>query len=106
MYYKAKKIIRNARVIIFLVLLVLAIVSINPNPWAEGVAIRSVVSNSAAMEAGIQQPTPTISPVNRERILEINNAPIKTAEDYYNFASSLKINQSLQIKTNKALYRL
>lgn len=106
MYYKAKKIIKNVRVIIFLVLLVLAIVSINPKPWVEGVAIRSVVSNSAAMEAGIQQPTPTISPVNRERILEINNVPIKTVEDYYNFANSLKINQSLQIKTNKALYRL
>jgi len=106
MNYKVKQIIRNVRVIIFLVLLVLAAVAINPRPWVDGVAIRSITANSAAIESGIQQPSPTISPVNRERILEINNLPIKTVEDYYNFANSLKINQSVQIKTNKALYRL
>ena len=106
MNYKVKQIIRNARVMVFLVLLVLAIVAINPRPWADGVAIRSITANSAAIGAGIQPPSPTISPVNRERILEINNMPIKSVEDYYNFASSLKTNQSLQIKTNKALYRL
>jgi len=106
MNYKAKQIIKNVRVVIFLVLLVLAIVSISPRPWVDGVAIRSVVSNSAALESGIQQPSPTLSPVNRERILEINNEPIKTVENYYGFVNTLRINQSIQIKTNKKLYRL
>ena len=106
MNYKAKQIIRNTRVIIFLVLLVLAIVSINPRPWAEGVAIRSIITNSVAAESGIQQPSPTISPVGRERILEINNRKISSVGDYYSFAGTVIINQSVQIKTNKGLYRL
>ena len=106
MNYKVKQIIKNTRVIIFLVLLVLAIVSINPRPWAEGVAIRSIITNSVAAESGIQQPSPTISPVGRERILEINNRKISSVGDYYSFAGTVIINQSVQIKTNKGLYRL
>tara|TARA_Y100000294_G_scaffold177897_1_gene205489 strand:- start:586 stop:2304 length:1719 start_codon:yes stop_codon:yes gene_type:complete len=104
--YKAKKIIKNARVIILLVLLALAVVAINPRPVADGIAIRSILTNSAAAEADLQQPSPTKSPVNRERILEINNRPITSVEDYYDYVNTLKPNQSVQIKSNKGLYRL
>jgi len=104
--YKAKKIIKNPRVIILLVFLVLALIAINPRPGAEGVAIRSVITNSAAAESGIQQPSPTVAPVGRERILEINNRPMNSVEDYYNYVNTLETNKSVQIKTNKGLYRL
>jgi preprotein translocase subunit SecD len=44
--------------------------------------------------------------VGRERILEINNKPIISVSDYYNYVDTLEPNQSVQVKTNKALYRL
>jgi preprotein translocase subunit SecD len=106
MNLKLKKIFTNARVIILLVFLVLAIASINPRPGAEGVAIRNILTNSSAIEAGIPQPLPTAKLVDRERILEINNKPIKSEEDYYNYINKLMPNKSVQIKTNKGLYRL
>jgi len=104
--YKAKKIIKNVRVIILLVFLIFAVFAINPRPGIEGVAIRSVITGSAAADADIQQPSPTLSQVKRERILGINNRPMNSVEDYYNYVNTLKPNQSVQIKTNKGLYRL
>jgi len=104
--YKAKKIIKNLRVMILLVFLVFAIIAINPRPGADGVAIRSIITNSAAAEAGLQQPSPTSSPISRERIIEIDNKRINSVEDYYNFVNTLDIDQSIQIKTNRGLYRL
>ena len=106
MNYKIKKIITNVRVIILLVFLLLAIVAISPRPGLDGVAIGNVKTDSSASEAGIQKPVPTTRPVDRERILAINNKPIKNVEDYYNYINTLSANQSVQIKTNKALYRL
>ncbi|MBI2651321.1 hypothetical protein HYX01_02525 [Candidatus Woesearchaeota archaeon] len=106
MNQKIKKVFTNFRVIILLICIVLALVAINPKISAEGVAIRNVVANSSATEAGIPQPAPNVRPVARERILSINNKPVKDAEDYYNFVSSLKPNQSIQLKTTKALYKL
>jgi preprotein translocase subunit SecD len=106
MNYKLKKIFSNVRVLILIAFLAMAIVAINPHPFAKGVAIRSVLTNSSASLAGIQPPKPTSTPMSRERITAINNQPINTVEDYYDFVNNLQINQSIQIKTNKGLYRL
>jgi len=106
MNYKIKKIFTNAKVIILLIFLVLAIVAINPRPGAEGAMIKNIITNSSAAEAGIAQPLPSVKPVNRERILAIDNKPIKNVEEYYNYVNTLVPNQSVQIKTNKGLYRL
>ena len=103
---KAKKIITHWRVILALIFIVLAIVAIHPNPFAKGVTIRAVVTNSSASIAGIQSPKPTTSPMSRERIIAMNNVPINTLEDYYNFIATLKVNRTVHIKTNKNLYRL
>ncbi len=106
MYRKAKKVFTNARVIIVIVTLILAIVALYPNPYNKGVAIRNVISNSSANLAGIQNPKPNIAPMSREVILAINNKVIKDLEDYYKEMETLKLNVSLQIKTNKGTYRL
>ena len=92
MNYRLKKIITNPRVIILLVLLVLAVVAINPRPGADGVVIGHVITNSSASEAGIQKPVPTTRPVDRERILAIDNKAIKNVEDYYNYINALGVN--------------
>ncbi|MAH02105.1 hypothetical protein CMO87_02645 [Candidatus Woesearchaeota archaeon] len=106
MNVKIKKIFTNVRVIILLVFLVLAVAAINPRPGIDGVVIMNIITNSSAAEAGIQQPPPTAKPVSRERILEIDNRPVDDVVDYYNYANTLMPNQSVQLKTNKGLYRL
>ena len=103
---KAKKLITHWRIIIALVTIVLALVAIHPNPFAEGVAVRAVSFNSSASLAGIESPQPGTSPMSRERIITMNNIPIENIEDYYNFISTLKVNRTVHLKTNKELYRL
>ncbi|MBW3000181.1 hypothetical protein KY339_05915 [Candidatus Woesearchaeota archaeon] len=106
---KLKKLIKNWRVILLLVFLVIALASINHNPWKEGIAIRSVLKNSSAAIAGIENPSPTTSLTEREVILNINGQPIKTVQDYYEFESALTmddINSSVQLRTNKGYYKL
>ncbi len=105
MNYRIKKLITNWRVIILTLFLVISIVAIHPS-LSEGVAIRNIISNSSANIAGIPQPRPNILPVARERILTINNNPIKNVEDYYKYSSSLNSNKPVQIKTSRAIYKL
>ncbi len=103
---KIKKIFKNFRVIIALVAVILALVAIHPNPFAEGVAIRNIALNSSASEAGIESPNPTVSPMSREVVLSINNKPIEDIEDYYDFKRTLEVNRTVHVKTNKDLYKL
>ena len=105
MNHKLKKILTNVRVIILLVFLVLSVAAINPRPGIEGVMIKNVITNSSATEAGILQVPPTTKPVDRERILAINNRPINDERNYYDTVSKFAPNESIQIKTNKGLYR-
>jgi preprotein translocase subunit SecD len=106
MNHKTKKIIKNVRVIIVLIAVILAIVAMQPNPSAKGVAIRSVVVNSSASLAGFTSPKPTAPPMSRERIVSMNNNPISDISDYYEFISTLEPNRTVQVKTNKQLYKL
>lgn len=101
-----KKVFTNVRIIILVVFLVLSIVAIHPSFGREGVAIRGVLRNSSAAEAGLLSPLPNVQPMSREIILAMNNVPIATVEDYQTFVATLEHNQSVQIKTNKGLYRL
>ena len=103
---KLKQLLKSPRVIIFIFFLIAALAAMNPRPFADGIAIQSVIPGSAAADAGIEQPSPKIPPVGRERILAINNVPIQSVAEYYQFTEGLKINQSVQIKTNKKLYRI
>jgi len=103
------KIFTNTRVIILLLVLLLSIVAINPHPWNEGAAIRSVAKASAAELAGVPAPLAKTSPVSRERIVAVNNQPIANADAYYqavNTISALGPNMTFTVKTNKNLYSI
>ena len=102
---KLKKLLTSWRVIFQAVFIVISLIAIHPTV-SEGIAIRSVISNSSASLAGIQQPKPNIMPVAREKILSINNRPIDSLEDYYKFVESLSPNRTIQITTNKGIYKL
>lgn len=103
---RLKKVITNWRVIITLIAVVLAIVAIHPSFGVEGVTIRNVIQNSSAFEAGIESPKPNAAPMSKERIISMNNVPIKDITDYYDFINNLDVNRTVQIKTNNKLYRL
>src|SRR3989338_5069732 len=105
MNYKIKHILTNWRIIILLIFIVVSLVAIHPT-LSKGVAIRNVITNSSASIAGIPQPKPNAQPVSRERIISINNAPIKDVEGYYKHVSTLGPNRTIQIKTTKGMYRL
>ena len=110
---KTKKIFSNFRVIILVAFLLMALVSIfsfdpiiNPTQYGKGAAIRNILPESAASEAGMLNLKPATPPMSKEKILAINNEPINTIQDYYNFIKNIKVNQTIQIKTNKDIYTL
>ena len=103
---KLKNIIKNLKVVILLISLVLAVVAIYPNPSVEGVAIRNIIQNSSASIAGIQSPKPTERPRARERIIAIDNKIVHNTDDYYSYIKTIKVNRTVNIKTNKDFYKL
>jgi len=85
---KLKKLLTDIRVIILLAALVMAIVAIHPSPGTEGVTIKAVQKNSLASLAGIENPKPKSTPLSKERILAMNNKPIKSIKDYYSIVDN------------------
>jgi len=103
---KFKKIFTNSRVIILLIAIILSVIAISPAPWNDGLAIKSVLKNSSAENAGIQNPEPSTQPVQLERLLEINGMPVKTEKEYNDIVSAFPLNTTFILTTNKANYRL
>ena len=98
---KVKRFFSNWKIWVYLVFLLLTIVAINPNPWAKGVAIRSVMQNTSAYNANILSPSPAEAPRSRERILQINNIPVTSVLEYENIINSFPKNTTMVIKTTK-----
>ena len=96
---KAKQLLTNWRIILLVLFLIFAFLTIKPNPWNDGITIRSVDKNSAAFEAGMHSPLPIDKPMQREVITQINGINIKNVEDFELAVSDLKINDTLLIKT-------
>ncbi|MEM3154434.1 MAG: hypothetical protein QW165_02585 [Candidatus Woesearchaeota archaeon] len=103
---RVSKILKNPRVIILLICLLLGLFAINPRPWNEGVQIKAIARNSSAELAGFENPKSTLSPMGRERILAMNNKPIPDLQAYYSFVSTLEPNQTVSVKTTKSTYKL
>ena len=76
------KLFKNLRVVVLIICLILAISAIRPNPLQEGVAIRTILSNSSTNLAGMQSPKPNLPPMSREIVTAINNRDITSVEDY------------------------
>lgn len=101
---KFKKIFSNFRILIYIIFVFLTILAISPNPFASGVAIRNVKLNSSAYLAGLISPSPYEVPTHRERIIEINNIPVKNNFDFENIISTIPENTTLTIKTEKSTF--
>ncbi len=107
---RLKKIFTNWRVIVLLAFLLFSLISIftiNPNNWsAGGVTIRSVVPNSSASLAGIENPSPKLTPLAKERIVSIEGAKIKSIGDYYRAVDDVQENDTITVETNRRIYTL
>lgn len=103
---KLKRMLTNVRVWIVLVALLVSLYALAPNPLRDGAAIRSVEKGSAAFLAGMASPLPTDSPAGKERVVSVNNVPVKSVKDYYDAVEKLPPNRSVQLKTTKGVYRL
>lgn len=89
------------------IFLIFSLISIQPHFFGnEGVTIRSVSVNSSAARAGIENPSPTSSPLSKEKIISFNGDPIDSVEDYYSISSNLKANRTVTIETNENIYSL
>ncbi|MEK6874256.1 MAG: hypothetical protein AABX52_00735 [Nanoarchaeota archaeon] len=100
---KIKLMGKNWRVVFMLTTVLLALVAIYPIPWREGVAIRSVITNSSASDAGFVSPKPTSSPMSRERILQIDSTQITSVVDYEKALLGILPNQTVLIETNQGI---
>ena len=103
---RMKRIFTNFRVILLIIFLALSVLAIGPDPWAHGLAIRSVAKNSSAADAGMLSPEPQTRPTAREVVLSANNIPIESLQDYNSFMQALQPNQTFTIKTDRTIYRL
>lgn len=100
------KVIKSGRVIFLIIMVAIALIALYPNPWNEGVAIRGVIKDGPAYLGGIPVPKSTAAPMTREVITSINNVPIKNMDDYASVLDTLIVNTTVQIKTNKKIYRV
>jgi len=101
-----KKLITNWRVIILLIFMVFALVAIKPSPTIEGVSIRSVDANSSAAVAGIVSPNSKLTPLAKERIIDVNGQKINSVQDYFSEINKLQENLTIHLETNKKTYSL
>jgi len=101
---RLKKIIRQPRVIILIIALVIAFLSINYQFSDQGLIINSVETNSSAFNAGIRSPTQDISLTNREKIISVNNQEIKELKEYNEIINSISIDSNIRLKTDKTSY--
>lgn len=93
----------TARVIILILFIIFSIMAIKPTLDTEGVAIRSVETNSSAAFAGISV-SQNVQPTDYERILSINGHEINSLEDYSDAIN--EDDEKFEIITNKGSYSL
>ena len=101
---KIKRMLKNWRIILYIIVFFLTLLAIHPNPWNNGVAIRSVTTNTSAYNSGMQSPESTEVPMSRERIVEINRILITNVIDFENVIDTLPENVTVTIKTQKTKF--
>ncbi len=94
---KLKRILKDIRVIIVIISIVVALIALNPNPWREGISVKSVEKGSAADIAEVKA---------GEHILKVENEEIRTVDDFVSRTSGLKVNDTVLIETDREFYKI
>jgi preprotein translocase subunit SecD len=101
-----KRVIFNWRVLLALFFIAAMLAALRPSPFNEGVVIKAVLRNSSADEAGVPLPKQGAPPLSRDKLVSINNIPIRTLQDYFDFTRTLQPNRTVQVRTSGGVYRL
>ncbi len=101
-----RPLLKDVRVWLLVIFVLLSVIAINPKFTPQGVALRQVVKESAAEQAGIKNPDPRTAPTQRERILDINGKDVRTIEDYYAIVENYPANTSMRVVTTQGTYTL
>ena len=101
---KLKRLFSNWKIWVYLIFFVFTLFAINYQPFAKGVAIRTVSQNSSAYNAGIASPEPSDTPTTRERITQINRIPVNNVLEFENILDTLLEDTTITITTEKAKY--
>ncbi|MEM0230829.1 MAG: efflux RND transporter permease subunit [Candidatus Woesearchaeota archaeon] len=101
---KVRQILTNWKVLLVITSIIIGLIIIQPNPFRSGAAIRSIVENSPAYNAGMRSPEANSMPMSREVIFQFNNQKIRNAQDYYEAQKLVLPGTSVRIITNKRAY--
>ena len=102
-----KKVILNWRVILLILFIIFSVLSIRPQFFDnKGVIIKEVELNSSAFNAGIENPSPKTTPVDKEKIISINREKINSLEDYAGILNTIRDGHTVQIETDQRIYTL
>jgi preprotein translocase subunit SecD len=99
---KVKKIFTSFRILALLALLFFAVITIQPDPWNKGVAIRSVLKNSSASDAGMVSPLPSDKPMFREVIFEVNGKSVDNEKAYYASLEGIQPGDEVRLRTRSS----
>ncbi len=94
---KLNRIVKDKRVWAVLIFTIIAFIALNPNPWREGISIKSVEKGSIADDAGIK---------SGSHVIAVNNEKASTVEDFLRLTSGLEVNDTVFIETEDAFYKL
>ena len=97
---KLKALIKDYRIIMLLVALILSVLAISPSfDTTDRLAIRSVAQGSAAEAAGMESPGQDVLPRQRDVLISINQQEIHTLEDYFSIINDFQPNQTISVQT-------
>jgi len=99
---KLKRAVKNVRIIVLAACLVFAFIALQPDPYNEGVMIRSVDRNSSAALAGIHNPLPGDRPMFREVIFEVNGKAVNSVQDYAEAVMDVLPDEQVSIRTRSS----
>ncbi|MBN2458465.1 hypothetical protein JXB31_05030 [Candidatus Woesearchaeota archaeon] len=97
---KMKKIFTSWRVIVLIVLLAFSLLFIRPDFSNDGAAVRFVLKNSSAADAGMKGPLETDRPMVYEVITDINGNRVRGASDFAEIVDGLLVGDTVRLKTN------
>ncbi|MFW6285763.1 MAG: MMPL family transporter [Nanoarchaeota archaeon] len=92
-------IIKSFKVWILIICLLISLLTINYTFDNKGVVINGIGINSLAEQSGISVQNNNLRSL--EKITYLDNTPINSQEDYYNYINNLKVNDTLRVITNE-----
>ena len=87
----------TTRLWVLITALLLAVLAINPTPWASGIEVRNVKESSELGQAGIR---------SGELILAINRQPVATITDYQTIINQLEFSEvTMTVETDQGIIK-